>query len=671
MTDKRTSLEGAGRAARDHVLQIEKVDLVGGGRSVTFSPGLNIVRGDITTGKTTFVRLLRALLGTVPGNLPPEVGQIRYLRGSVTLGSSQWMVVRPVTTTRDAVVELARRNPSTGQLDEAVRVPSMGADGSYSRFLLERLSMPVVSVPKARRDPLAAMSPVSASDWLGYCIVTGDELDAQVFGHLNPWRDQKRRWIFELVYGFYDRVTAILMADLRHVELRLDSMEHDSEIVAKFLAGTPFGDRDLLEQALAERRQQHEDARHRRTELADVVTAEAESGTLRTRVVATAAERDRLHDDRRNTQRHLDDLDDLRKQLHSQSARLTRAIVADEWLVDFEFVVCPRCGSDIEQHRAAVGDCYLCTQPEHKKGAPDALMAEQNRLASQILETDEVIESSQHRLAQVEQVLEEIEVSLAGMSAELDARTASFVSARTSIISQQAEQAAALRADIDRLSEYLQLIDRHEAQATERAELAIQADELRASIEARTLAASDAEDHVAALEDRLLEYLEQLHVPQLGELLTVKIARPTWLPEISGRSFDELSSQGLKTLVNAAHALAHHTVAIDRGLPMPGLLVLDGLSANAGREGLDGDRIEALYRLLQTAATDYEGLLQIIAVDNEIPSGIAAELTGHVVLTLSQDDRLIQSSSITNGGALDANHDMPTPGEKPATETTL
>jgi len=350
---------------------------------------------------------------------------------------------------------------------------------------------------------------------------------------------------------------------------------------------------------------------------------------------------------------------------------LTRAIVADEWLVDFEFVVCPRCGSEVEQHRAEVGDCYLCLQAEHKTGAPEALMAEQNRLMSQILETEGVIESRERRLVQVDQNLVDIEDSLASMSVELDARTASFISARTSIITEQVEQEAAIRADIHRLSEYLQLFDRHEARAAERAELAAQADELRAFIEARTLAASDAEDHVAALEDRLLEYLEQLHIPQLGELLTVKIARPLWLPEISGRSFDALSSQGLKTLVNAAHALAHHTVAIDRGLPMPGLLVLDGLSANAGREGFDGDRIEDLYRLLQAAATEYEGVLQIIAVDNVIPAGVATELAGHIVLTLSQDDRLIRSNSPAIEAKLDANHATPSPGEKPPNAPTL
>lgn len=149
---------------------------------------------------------------------------------------------------------------------------------------------------------------------------------------------------------------------------------------------------------------------------------------------------------------------------------------------------------------------------------------------------------------------------------------------------------------------------------------------------------------------RMLEYLEALHIPQLGSLLTVRIQGPMWLPTVSGRSFDELSSQGLKTLVNAAHALAQHTVAIDRNLPLPGLLVLDGLSANAGREGYDGDRVEDLYRLLLQAATDYRGLLQIVAVDNELPSGVERELAELVVLTLSQADRLIRAPGTVDAG---------------------
>lgn len=114
------------------------------------------------------------------------------------------------------------------------------------------------------------------------------------------------------------------------------------------------------------------------------------------------------------------------------------------------------------------------------------------------------------------------------------------------------------------------------------------------------------------------------------------------MPEVSGRTFDELSSQGLKTLVNIAHALAHHTVAIDRNLPLPGLLILDGLSANSGFEGFDQARVSDVYNLLTSVAVDYEGQLQIVAVDNELSRDIIMNLTDHIVLTLSQSNRLIR-----------------------------
>lgn len=97
-------------------------------------------------------------------------------------------------------------------------------------------------------------------------------------------------------------------------------------------------------------------------------------------------------------------------------------------------------------------------------------------------------------------------------------------------------------------------------------------------------------------------------------------------------------------MVNIAHALAHHTVAIDRDLPLPGLLILDGLSANSGQEGLSLDRVRDVYRLLSrvTQEDQYRDALQIVAVDNELASNIILELVHRVALPLTQQDRLIR-----------------------------
>ena len=44
-------------------LQVNEIRLEGADRSVSFSPGLNIITGPIASGKTTLVRYLRFLLG--------------------------------------------------------------------------------------------------------------------------------------------------------------------------------------------------------------------------------------------------------------------------------------------------------------------------------------------------------------------------------------------------------------------------------------------------------------------------------------------------------------------------------------------------------------------------------------------------------------------------------
>ena len=93
--------------SRRHDLRMDEIDLVGGSRTVRFQPGLNLIRGDITTGKTTLIRLIHALLGSIPSNLPPETAAVRAVRGRMLLGTQAWNVYRPMVTTNDAPVEVA------------------------------------------------------------------------------------------------------------------------------------------------------------------------------------------------------------------------------------------------------------------------------------------------------------------------------------------------------------------------------------------------------------------------------------------------------------------------------------------------------------------------------------------------------------------------------------
>ena len=106
------------------------------------------------------------------------------------------------------------------------------------------------------------------------------------------------------------------------------------------------------------------------------------------------------------------------------------------------------------------------------------------------------------------------------------------------------------------------------------------------------------------LKDRFNEMLERLRPPKFGEQELSDINPNTYLPVYYGRPFAEVSSPGLATLINVSHALAHHLTSVELGLKLPQILVIDGLSEHLGLEGLDPERLKAIYDLLIETSND-------------------------------------------------------------------
>ncbi|MFJ4423550.1 hypothetical protein [Streptomyces bobili] len=483
------------------------------------------------------------------------------------------------------------------------------------------------------------------TDWLGYCIVTGDEIDSQVFGHLHPFRNQKRKWIFELAYGLYDSVLAKLAADLNLVNSQISAVEHEEVFQQKFLSGTPFASQEALESQINEIERALSAVDVGGREAAEAAIVFNDVGGLRADLLGTRAESVQLADELKRNAGQLEDLEDLLSQLKSQFSRLTRAVVSDEWLVDFDFVVCPRCGSDVAATRTDHEHCYLCLQPPQQTASRDAFMAEQDRIVGQMQETETLIASRRKAVKELASLFDAKRQREVFLSEQLNSATDAYISDSASQLQELAARKSRLLAERAKMDEYRTVLERFHETAKTKRELEERRQEIEEAIERRDFSAATAEANIAALESRMKEYLEKLNIPLFGDSLSVTINRNTYLPEISGRTFNELSSQGLKTLVNVAHSLAHHTVAIDRGIPLPGFLVLDGLSANAGRKGFDAERIADMYRLLLEVADQYSEWLQIIAVDNDAPAMFDDALSDKVVLHLTPQDKLVRDSS--------------------------
>ena len=615
-------------------LQVNEIRLEGADRSISFSPGLNIITGPIASGKTTLIRYLRFLLGSSLGQPPMEArSNVVAVSGSVDLADRSFFIMRPAVTTLTARVEIASG-------DETWRLPATAAhDGeTYLNWLLARLDLPRVDVPSAPTRPGSDPTPVSINDYLLYSYLAQDELGFSVFGHRDSFKNIKRKYVFDITYGFYDLKTAQIQELLRDVHGRLRELHSRQALFDTVFDGTPLENRARIEHELWEVNDELEQVERAALDVALVPREAADTAQLQGKIMDSEKQSAQLQADIDAELQSLTGLRDLARQLEAQSGKLTRSIVSHKHLTDLEFVVCPRCGTGLASSRKAADVCDLCLQEPSLEFSREILIAEQGAVEQQLTEAQDLFRDREERTTALEGHLEGVRNVLARSRLELDFQTKSYVSEHAARIAATAARRARLSARSGQLGEYLKVLAKVDDAQQEAARLTAERDALEQDLAVATAESGDSHRKVGYLKDRFNEMLERLRPPKFGEQELSDINRNTYLPVYYGRPFAEVSSPGLATLINVSHALAHHLTAVELGLKLPQILIIDGLSEHLGQEGLDPERLKAMYDLLiETSNTHRE--LQVIVVDNEVPE----EARPFVRLELSEEDRLIRN----------------------------
>lgn len=614
-------------------LQVDDIGLEGADRSVSLSPGLNIITGPIASGKTTLVRYLRFLLGGSLRQPPMEARtSVTAVSGSVILADRRFFVIRPAVTTATARVEIASG-------EETWRLPATSSpDGeTYVNWLLAQLGLPQIDVPSAPTRPDSDPTPVSINDYFLYSYLAQDELGFSVFGHRDRHRNIKRKYVFDITYGLYDVEAAQIQERLRYVQGQLREIESRQALFRTFFDGTALESRARIEQALREVEAERAEVEGAVVDLASVPRGRLETAQLHEEILSLEQQAAGLQAEIDAERQSLGNLRALTTQLEAQSGKLTRSVVSHKHLMDLEFVVCPRCGSELAPARKPADVCYLCSQAPSLEFSREILIKEQGAVEQQLKEAQDLFGERETRSAALERQFAEAGEELVRKRRELDFRTRTFVSERAEVIADLAARRARLSARSAQLEEYLGVLRKIDDAQRVAARLREEKSTLDQRLAAAMAESSDSHRKVLRLKERFNEMLERLRPPRFGEQELSDINPNTYLPVYRGRAFGEVSSPGLATLINVSHALAHHLTALELGLKLPQILVIDGLSEHLGQEGLDPERVDAIYELLiETSQAHPE--LQVIVVDNEVPE----KAREFVRLELSEDDRLIR-----------------------------
>ena len=269
-------------------------------------------------------------------------------------------------------------------------------------------------------------------------------MGSSVFGHRDTFKNIKRKYVFDITYGFYDLKTAQIQERLRGVQGRLREIRSRQALFHTFFDGTALENRVRIEHELREVNDELEQVEIAALDLASVPREASDTAQLQGDVLDCEKQLARLQADIDAERQSLSNLRDLARQLEAQSGKLTRSVVSHKHLTDLEFVVCPRCGTALASERPPADVCYLCLQEPSLEFSREILIEEQGAVEQQLTEAQDLFRERQARTAALESQLEEARGELARRRLELDFQTKSYVSEQASRIAATAAGRARL-----------------------------------------------------------------------------------------------------------------------------------------------------------------------------------------------------------------------------------
>jgi DNA repair exonuclease SbcCD ATPase subunit len=595
-------------------LQYRELTLYGAQEHFTYSfePGVNVIVGPVGSGKTSLLELMKYTLGG-DGTLSPAVqdsvvsSAVKVEFGTETIVLTRHLGSSSVEAYQPDGAHLGTYSTVAGRINAPI-----------SDLLLGALGIPALRVPRSRTRPTSASSRLTFFDVYAYLYLDQTEIDRSVVSHLDSYREPKRRATFELLYGLSN--ATLLDLEVQRGELR-EALANEQRKAAEI--------RNFLIAA----EQPGVDATRRELER---VAAALEAGRMDLRRLRDASRagtpqadpnRERLNqleELRTSARQHVADLSascealrSLVAQLELDAQRLQKSLGADAVLSGLEFAICPRCLQSVAATRADAGDCYVCLQRENPGDARERLREEHVRVEEQRQETVDLLEEDEAELRRARARVEELDEQIAVARVELDQATAQYVSPRFAAVQEAGSEVGRLEARLTALQSVMRLWEQFGSLEDESRRLQARLAEVDAAITEARASLSAGLERVATLSELFAETLVQFQLPWLE---TASISAQSYLPVINGRSFEELLSGGMKTLVNDAYhlaALRYALVYADSLMPL--IQILDSPRKNLGSGPDDRVLAENLYRRIRALEDSFGPRFQIIVADNDLP----------------------------------------------------
>jgi DNA repair exonuclease SbcCD ATPase subunit len=475
---------------------------------------------------------------------------------------------------------------------------------------------------------------LSFRDIWWYCYLDQTHLDSSFFRIEDPFRRRKSQDAMRFFTGLHSERLSQLQADL----YRTVSEQHGARVavaqIRHFMARFDLASElELTAQIEATERELRTVKERKQALETDRAISIHPTDELRSRLRELSRTVSDLREAISTSQSTLAEQEALRAELITAKVKAGRVEQAGRILGGVDYSRCPQCGSKISERPPAREQCSLCGTPSTATEAHPGVDSEAVRieLNDRIDQISDSMNRRRQELKRSERELERAENKKEQLDRQLQDELRRYDSAFVESIRAVDREIATLE---ERLRSVVQFQDipRAISELEERAG-AFQGsiDRLRSTIEDERRRLRFADENARAIAEKFKAIMLDVGFPGVSDEDDVLLDPRNWKPIVVHSEqewgFWDTGSGGKKTLFNVCYALAVHEVAIERGMPVPNLLIIDSPTKNIS-EDENPELVKSLYREIYRSAADGNGTgTQFLLIDSDLVEP-EAEVTG-------------------------------------------
>lgn len=640
----------ANNASKSPTIIINQLCLVGIRKNYTvpFHPGLNIIHGDSDTGKSSILDLINYCFGGYNIDMYDELRSSgKYCLLEVCLNGKIYTIRRDIFEPNKNIevysTPIVDMN-SVFPLEYSPNFTRKGEEGFISDFFLDALSIPRIEIKQAPSKPDSKMIRLSFRDIMKYNVLSQDDVGSkQLLDGTNFAVAVKNQETFKFLHNLLDTNISELNSLISEKSSTKKSLENNYKTISAFLRETNL---KTTEDLNAEKDSIKENINILTTQI-NLLNEKMKSDTKgfeQIRRIKSDIEKkikyEKSHINTLNIQIRQHIL--LKNDYFQDIQKLETALKASQHkIAEHEETPCPVCDNTLKT---------FSFSEKFQQSGTDILENETKSIRNRLAGISKLIDDNRNDIILSELKITELLGELEKANTLLDDGTVEvispFISQRDGLITTKTQ----FLEKVDLIEYTLKIRNQLNEIANRSAKLELELTKLNRDLEELKASTPTVTKITQQLADILRDFLQQC---KMNNVRGVSISERTFLPIVRDIEYSRLTSGGVRTLVSIGYFISLLKNGLNTTTNHPNFLMIDTIGKYLGKtstkyleetnpsedtnEGFgasDPTKYLNMYLYILNLCQDREDV-QIIVVDNDIPSVIQENLRANVVKEFS------------------------------------